>query len=210
MFPALQCEMIHSASSRLPIALLLAGHAGTGKTRFSKQVMTKAMVREKSLVFLDKDTIGGTFSHALMQLHTGDANDRDSEAFQTHVRPLEYQALLDVALENLAMGVDCILCAPFGRECKTYETYGTFVETTFKGKALPLLVWAHVDPVEAKARIERRGHPMDAYKLRHWDAYIARRYRPEWVHHHSHGAQWLESGVNNEDVLRWVEAQLGM
>ena len=62
-----------------------------------------------------------------MQLHTGDPYDRDSEVFQRHVRELEYQALLDVALENAALGVDSILCAPFGRECKTLESYTSFI-----------------------------------------------------------------------------------
>ena len=145
--------MFVSLDRTLPVVVLVAGHAGTGKTRFSKQLMARAVALRRPMVFLDKDTLGGLFSKALMQLHTGDPYDRDSEVFQRHVRELEYQALLDVALENAALGVDSILCAPFGRECKTLESYTSFIERTFAGKAIPLLVWAHVEPEEAHRRI---------------------------------------------------------
>ena len=103
-----------------------------------------------------------------MQLHTGDPYDRDSEVFQRHVRELEYQALLDVALENAALGVDCILCAPFGRECKTLESYTSFIERTFAGKAIPLLVWAHVEPEEAHRRILTSSLALLSQRERPW------------------------------------------
>ena len=200
--------MLNSLNRRLPVVVLVAGHAGTGKTRFSKQLMARAAALQRPMVFLDKDTIGGLFSQALMQLHTGDPHDRDSEIFQLHVRELEYRALLDVALDNIELGVDCILCAPFGRECKTLESYTAFVEQTFAGKAIPFLVWAHVEPEEAHRRIAQRQHPMDAYKLRHWDTYLLRRYRPDWISTEEGHIRWLESGSTNDNVLEWLSTRL--
>ena len=78
--------MFVSLDRTLPVVVLVAGHAGTGKTRFSKQLMARAVALRRPMVFLDKDTLGGLFSKALMQLHTGDPYDRDSEVFQRHVR----------------------------------------------------------------------------------------------------------------------------
>lgn len=202
--------MFVSLDRTLPVVVLVAGHAGTGKTRFSKQLMARAVALRRPMVFLDKDTLGGLFSKALMQLHTGAPYDRDSEVFQLHVRELEYQALLDVALENAALGVDSILCAPFGRECKTLESYTSFIERTFAGKAIPLLVWAHVEPEEAHRRIVKRQHPMDAYKLAHWDTYVSRRYKPDWIATAEGNIRWLESGSTNVEVLEWLSARLWM
>ena len=186
-----------------PTLLMMAGHAGTGKTTFSHLFMAHESQAGRAWAFLDKDTIGGLFAKALMTAYTGDGDDRDSPAFAEKVRPLEYQALTDVALENLSMGQSCIACAPFGRECKTREAFDAYAQT-FSHVARVILLWNHVSPDSARQRIIARGHPMDKYKLEHWDAYMARRYEPDWVHQHPN-ALWLDSdGKEQTTALRWL------
>ena len=50
--------MFVSLERTLPVVVLVAGHAGTGKTRFSKQLMARAVALRRPMVFLDKDTLG--------------------------------------------------------------------------------------------------------------------------------------------------------
>ena len=50
--------MFVSLDRTLPVVVLVAGHAGTGKTRFSKQLMARAVALRRPMVFLDKDTLG--------------------------------------------------------------------------------------------------------------------------------------------------------
>ena len=190
-------------TSRLPTLILMAGHAGTGKTTFSRHFLVRELEHSRSWAFLDKDTIGGVFTHALMELHCGDGFDRDSSVFASNVRPLEYKALHDTALENLSMGISCVACAPFGRECANRESFETYTKS-FNGVANIKLVWSHVSNMDAYQRIQARNHPMDKYKLEHWDTYVARRYEPRWAQTH-HNAFWLNSGQNDTAALEWLQ-----
>ncbi len=52
--------MFVSLDRTLPVVVLVAGHAGTGKTRFSKQLMARAVALRRPMVFLDKDTLGAS------------------------------------------------------------------------------------------------------------------------------------------------------
>ena len=194
--------------NKLPTAIIIAGHAGTGKTKFSKKLLALAADKGKHLAFLDKDTIGGKFSQLIMQMKTGDPYDRDSDEFKSLVRPIEYAALTNVALDNLKNGISCILCAPFGSECKSQDSFEKYVADTFKDIAQVVLVWAYVHPTEAKRRILKRAHPMDRYKLEHWDEYIKRRYMANWVLSAPTYAMWLESDQNNDLVAQWAVDKL--
>lgn len=40
------------------------------------------------------------------------------------------------------------------------------------------VVWVHTSEETAHARIVARAHPIDAYKLAHWDEYRQRRFMP--------------------------------
>lgn len=186
-----------------PTLLMMAGHAGTGKTTFSRLFMAHQAQAGRAWAFLDKDTIGGLFASTLMAMHTGNGFDRDSPVFSEKVRPLEYQALADVLRDNLRMGTSCIACAPFGRECQSREAFEAYAES-FSDIARTVLVWSHVSLDEAYARIAGRKHPMDQYKLDNWESYAARRYNPDWVRTHEH-AFWFNSGLEEQTTaLRWL------
>lgn len=197
---------LHMALQRLPHLILMAGHAGTGKTTFSRLFLSKQLHSPGTWAFLDKDTIAGDFTKALMMLHTGDASDRDSPVFSEKVRPLEYAALQSVAMENLDIGISCIVCAPFGQECKTLEAYEAYIQQYTK-VANVLLVWSHVSTTEAKRRIELRNHPMDQYKLAHWEKYAKRRYNPDWIVSYK-SAIVLNSAQDEKTTLSWLQGRV--
>ncbi len=158
--------------------LLFAGHAGTGKTTLAKRAIP--LLRERSgrdFLFLDKDTAYGAYSSHVMGLLTGDPDDRDSPTYLNQLRDREYSGLLDIARENLQLGLNVLLVGPFTREIMT----GKFFRPTELGMPEDTdcrIAWIDLDSAEAKRRIEQRNDRRDAWKLAHWDEYLKRRVEP--------------------------------
>src|SRR5690606_10640625 len=159
--------------------VFFAGHAGTGKTTLAKRAVPLLHARTgESFCVLDKDTAYGAYSAKVMGLLTGDPDDRDSPTFLEHLRDEEYRGLIDIAAENLALGVNVVLGGPFSREVKSKRVFdplalGVPADTRIR------VIWAALDEATAKARIVARGDPRDRYKLEHWDEYRKRRFEPD-------------------------------
>lgn len=169
--PALQCVFI-------------CGHAGTGKTTLGQAVLKDYLktAGARSWCLLDKDTLYGRYSAAVMQTLTGDPHDRDSPIYLQHLREPEYQSLLDVAREQLALGISVLIVAPFSREVRD----GCLFDATWLN--LPDLtqlhwVWVQVPESVAQARITARANPRDDYKLAHWEDYRQRLFEPDSTRH---------------------------
>jgi predicted kinase len=158
--------------------LLFAGHAGTGKTTLAKRAVAVLKARSgQDYFFLDKDTAYGAFSSHIMGLLTGNPDDRDSPTYLNNLRDQEYAGLLDIARENLLLGMNVMLVGPFTREIMA----GKFFRPTELG--MPegtecCIAWIDLDSAEAKRRIEQRNDARDAWKLVHWDEYLKRRVEP--------------------------------
>ena len=167
----------------MPRLLFFCGHAGTGKTTLARRTIAALMQAAhtrctgESLCLLDKDTLYGDYSAAVMGVLTGDPNDRDSPQYLQHLRQPEYDGLLGTARENLALGVSCLVVGPLSREVRAHQLadrawlrVGDDVQIT--------IVWVHLQEAEARRRITARGNPNDAWKLAHWDDYRARLFMP--------------------------------
>ena len=158
--------------------LLFAGHAGTGKTTLAKRAV--ALLRARSgqdYLFLDKDTAYGAFSSHIMGLLTGNPDDRDSPAYLNHLRDQEYSGLLDIARENLLLGMNVMLVGPFTREIMAGKFFRP-AELGMPEGTECRIAWIDLDSAEAKRRIEQRHDARDAWKLAHWDDYLKRRVEP--------------------------------
>ncbi len=158
--------------------LLFAGHAGTGKTTLAKRALPLLKARSgQDYFFLDKDTAYGAFSSHIMGLLTGNPDDRDSPTYLNHLRDKEYSGLLDIARENLLLGMNVMLVGPFTREIMA----GQFFRPTELGMPEGTecrIAWIDLDSAEAKRRIQHRNDARDAWKLVHWDEYLKRRVEP--------------------------------
>ncbi len=163
---------------RMPRLIFFCGHAGTGKTTLAQRALTALRQRTgESFCLLDKDTLYGDYSSAVMGVLTGDANDRDSPLYLQHLRAPEYGGLLKTARENLALGVSCVVVGPLSREVRAHQ----LADRAWLGVAGDVavrIVWVHLDEAEARRRITARGNPNDAWKLAHWDAYRTRLFMP--------------------------------
>ena len=158
--------------------VFLCGHAGTGKTSLAKRLFGP-LARESGEPFclLDKDTLYGRYSAAAMGALTQDPNDRDSPLFLQHLRDPEYQGLIDTARENLELGVSVLVVGPLSREVRDRKLFDRAWLNVGPQVAITV-VWIDTSEETAHARIIARAHPIDAYKLAHWDEYRKRRFMP--------------------------------
>ena len=159
--------------------IFFCGHAGTGKTTVARRALGALHARTgESYCLLDKDTLYGAYSASVMQLLTGDANDRDSPTYLNHLRDPEYAGLVSVAAENLALGVNVLVVGPFSREVREHRLHDGSRFPVPEGTTIRV-VWVDLDDAVARERIVRRADPRDAWKLAHWDDYRERRFVPE-------------------------------
>lgn len=158
--------------------IFFCGHAGTGKTTIARRSLGRLhSLTGENFCLLDKDTLYGGYSARVMHLLTGDANDRDSPTYLEHLRDQEYAGLVAVATENLALGVNVLVVGPFSREVREHRLHDGGRYPVPAGTAIRV-VWVDLDESVARARIERRADPRDAWKLAHWDDYRRRRFVP--------------------------------
>ena len=170
--------MVCKLTPSTPRLILFAGHAGTGKSTLAKRALP--LIIEKTgedFFFLDKDTVYGAFSAHVMELTTQNANDRDSPYYLENLRDWEYQGLIDIAKENLLLGVNVILVGPFSKEIQSGRMFspqelGVPPQTTIQ------IAWIDLEESEAKKRMEKRADPRDEWKLAHWSQYAKRRTEP--------------------------------
>ncbi|VVE01091.1 AAA family ATPase [Pandoraea terrigena] len=158
--------------------VFFCGHAGAGKTTLAKRLIGPLIARSGgAFCLLDKDTLYGAYSAAVMRALTGNPNDRDSPLYLQTLRDPEYAGLLDTARENLRLGVNVLVVGPLSRELRE----GRLFDRAWLGVDDDVsvhVVWVDLDEANAKARIVSRGNPNDAYKLAHWDEYRLRRFSP--------------------------------
>jgi predicted kinase len=163
----------------MPRLIFFCGHAGTGKTTLAKRALLELRQRTgESFCLLDKDTLYGHYSSAVMGVLTGDPNDRDSPPYLQHLRDPEYTGLLNTARENLALGTNCLVVGPLSREVRAHSLADP-AWLRVGDEVQVHAVWVHLQEEEARRRITARGNPNDAWKLAHWDAYRTRLFMPE-------------------------------
>ncbi len=168
------CKLSPSA----PRLILFAGHAGTGKSTLAKKALPQIIEKTgEDFFFLDKDTVYGAYSAHVMELTTNNPNDRDSPFYLENLRDWEYSGLIDIARENLLLGVNVILVGPFSKEINSGKMFdpkalGIPAETSIR------LAWIDLAEDEAKRRMEKRADPRDNWKLTNWSQYVKRRIEP--------------------------------
>jgi len=170
--------MVCKLTSSSPRLILFAGHAGTGKSTIAKKALP--IIIEKTgedFFFLDKDTVYGAYSAHVLALAGKDPNDRDSPFYLQNLRDWEYRGLIDTARENLLLGVNVILVAPFSPEIQSGKMFDP-VALGIPPQTSIQIAWIDLPEEEAKTRMIKRADPRDEWKLAHWNEYAKRRIEP--------------------------------
>jgi len=146
------------------------GPAGSGKSTVSTMI-----ARRIHAAYLDKDTVATAFTEALLEAAGADKHERDnSPYYRDVVMGLEYATLLRLAGDNLRLGNDVVLDAPFVR----YFGRADYLEDAARTHDWPselevIVVHVTVDGDLVRQRVDARGYGRDAWKLTHWDEFWA-------------------------------------
>lgn len=152
-----------------PYALLIGGHAGSGKTELGR-----ILSRQTGWPIIDKDTITRPLVETALEALGQPANDRDSETYVGRIRPREYEALMATAHENTGCGAGAMITAPFVREFAD-PAWIERERSQFASDGVPaVLVWVACDSETMHTYLRRRGAARDAAKLSGWDEYLAK------------------------------------
>ncbi|MGO4183223.1 hypothetical protein BK120_32615 [Paenibacillus sp. FSL A5-0031] len=146
--------------------VFFVGVAGTGKTTVARKLSARIPA-----AFLDRDTIGGRFVEAILELNGLDKRDRDSDYYKKHLRDLEYDTAKDVCIENLAAGQNVFMISPFTAELKNKQWIEEVVEAaglTMSEVDVKVVVVTLLDMELQKNRIIGRQTERDQWKLDNW------------------------------------------
>ena len=135
------------------MAWCVAGVPGSGKSTFGRE-----LARLRRAVLLDQDTATNPLLARIAAL-VGAGDDLDHPALGAEVRSARYRCLIDVAVENLALGTDVVIVAPFSREVADAGAWREMTELL--DPAGVCLVWVKVPPEVAVERRRARGLPRD-------------------------------------------------
>lgn len=152
-----------------PTLVLVAGGPGAGKTLLGRALAGQF----EQGILLDKDVVNSVWVDAMLGRLNGGRIDRDSAVY-LELRPLEYATLVAAALDNLALGKWVFVVAPFGPELTDGEWVRRLKASVQKLGGRLRAIWIETDAATARARIAARNAPRDAWKLSHWDEFLAR------------------------------------
>ena len=138
-------------------AYVVAGRAGVGKS-----TLGRALASSTGAVLLDLDTVtngllDGVFPATGLPGHWNDHRHRG------WVRPARYAALLDVAAEQVTLGRDVVLVAPFSAELSGGPEWDTLCDRL--GPAVMVVVWLHAPQEVLSRRVRERGELRDSALL---------------------------------------------
>lgn len=147
--------------------ILITSPPACGKTHISKLLASKL----DHVVYLDKDTLIPLSKQVFRAAKK--PYDRSSDFFEEQIRDYEYEVIVNLGLEALTYDDTVLINAPFTREVRD-KVYLRKLNAKLKERGAKLaVVWIMVTPEVCRERMTRRASERDAYKLRHWDEYIA-------------------------------------
>lgn len=162
----------------LPRAILVVGPAGSGKS-----TVARAVARLAGAAYLDKDTLCGPLVGALLGA-LGESPDarESSDVYVAQVMPVEYRTLLAVAADNLRLGGDVVIDAPFAGMLEDPGFLARLRSDTDWPPADAVVVVVRTPSDVARARLMERGLDRDRAKLRRWEDF--------WLAHGNVECSW--------------------
>jgi predicted kinase len=143
--------------------IIVCGTPGSGKTTHAEQLAAAG-----SATLLDIDTVTERLVRTGLAAAGHSPDDRDSDYFKRTYREPIYQALFDIARDNLAFH-DVVITGPFTREIhdpdwptKLAAELGCPVEVHY----------VRCPPDIRRQRLILRGSDRDQAKLQEWDRYL--------------------------------------
>jgi len=147
----------------MPKVIIVCGTPGSGKTTHAKQLAANG-----NATLLDIDTVTERLVKIGLLESGRSPDDRDSEYFKRTYREPIYEALFDIARDNLPHH-DVVIVGPFTKEIRDHGwpsslsgVLGSRVEVHY----------VQCPPEIRRQRLAVRGDARDRAKLENWDRYI--------------------------------------
>jgi predicted kinase len=147
----------------MPKVIIVCGTPGAGKTTHARQLAAAS-----AATLLDIDTVTERLVKVGLAAAGRSPDDRDSDYFKQTYREPVYQALFDIARDNLPYH-DVVITGPFTKEIQDPNWPAKL--TVERG--CPVEVhYVRCPPEVRRQRLSVRGQDRDQAKLQDWDRYI--------------------------------------
>ncbi|MDK2807514.1 MAG: hypothetical protein PWP24_247 [Clostridiales bacterium] len=147
--------------------ILVTSPPACGKTYISKALAK----RLKHVVYLDKDTLIRLSKQIFVV--AGEPYNRSSDFFEANIRDLEYECVVDLAMEALEYDDIVLINAPFTREIRDTEYMNQLKEKLKHKNATLVVVWVETAKEIVHERMVKRNSDRDTWKLANWEEYLA-------------------------------------
>lgn len=174
--------------------IMVGGFAGSGKTHWADILLRQLLAAGKGACVFDKDTVERPLLEVGLEAVTGSKNDRESDTYMKLFRPAEYVGLLAAAMNNLVLGVNVVVSAPFTQEVINKEWLAKLAKDSQLFDFSVQWVWITCSEEVALTRLKARGAARDSWKLRHWDTYLK---SLPWAY--GSNPNWLVDGITVEN-----------
>jgi len=147
--------------------ILVVSPPASGKTYVSMKLAEKL----EHVVYLDKDTLGPLSNVAFNIAH--EPIDREGPFFEKYIRDVEYQVILNFAMEALRYDDMVLINAPFGREIRD-KAYIDALKKELRDdfQAHLAIIWVFCSVETVHKRMIERNSPRDTTKLADWGQYV--------------------------------------
>lgn len=159
--------MTRATEPLAPVAAVVAGPAGVGKT-----TLAQALATHLGACLLDLDTATAPLVEVVAGLLGSD--DLDGGILSHATRAARYATVRDLAVDNLRCGVPVVLVAPFTAERSDPAAWERLAGDLAAAGGRPTLVWVHADRDVLRARLLGRAAARDAGKLADLEAHLDR------------------------------------
>lgn len=154
--------------------LFVAGYAGSGKTMVGKIIASKLHAS-----YIDKDTLYRRIIEKSLELTTGNPYNYTSDFYNQNFKRLEYEGMLDTAIENAKLNPRVVVTGPFTHSpgSASFRDSEWTNEISQKCKKIGAdwhAVWVFSSNDAIRKMLELRKAPRDDWKLAHWEEYTTK------------------------------------
>jgi len=147
----------------MPKTIIVCGSPGSGKTTYARKIAAAG-----AMTLLDIDTATERLVKVGLAESGHSPDDRDSDYFKRAYREPVYQALFDIARDNLPFH-DVVITGPFTREIRDPDWPDRL---SAKLRSPVEVHYVQCLPEIRRQRLVARGDRRDRAKLEEWDRYI--------------------------------------
>lgn len=147
------------------VAWIVLGAPGSGKS-----TLARALARRLPALLIDRDVATAPLTRVVARQVGAAPDDLDDPRVLAALSDAAYDAVLDLAADNLRLGHTVLVVAPFTRALSTPEAVG-HVRARLASASLHVVLAECLEP-ERRRRLAARGAPRDRRKL------LARRLEP--------------------------------